>query len=127
MAVAGEAVHGEVLPGGCLDDALLGAGRELQDGVQAGRDAGDAHVGRPVGQGPGQGVAAAAVAEAGGADVAVVGAGGEELGEGELFEGADGASAAVGDDVGEEGGGSTIQPSRSPGARDLLAVPRWTT
>ncbi len=67
--------------------------------MQSGRDAGDADVGRPVGEGPYEGVPAAAVAQAGGADLAVVGAGGQELGEGELFHDADGHAAAVVDDV----------------------------
>jgi hypothetical protein len=85
-----------------LDHWLFGAGREAEDGVEAGCDAGDVDVGGVLGEGVDEGVPAAAVAQAGGADVAVVGAGGDELSE----------------------GGRTIQARRRPGARDLLAVPR---
>src|SRR5690606_9595421 len=81
MAEAPEAEHPEALPCRGPDHRLLGAGRKPEDGMQPRRDAGDPDVGGPGGQRLDQGVAAAAVAQAGRADVAVVGAGGEELGE----------------------------------------------
>src|SRR6266511_3337119 len=66
---------------------LVGAGRQLDHGVQAGGGAPNPQAGRVPGERAHQRVAAAPVAGTAGAQVAVVGAGGEQVREGELLQG----------------------------------------
>ena len=73
--------------GGTRDDVLLVvSGRQLDEGVEAGGDAGDPHPERVSFQRGHQPVSPAAIDEPRSPDVAVVGAGDDELGERELVD-----------------------------------------
>jgi len=79
----GEPVQGDGLPGSSLDDGTLGAGRQAQHRVQAGGDAGRHDVRGERGD---EAVTAGAVALAHTANVPVVVARVDEVGEGELVQ-----------------------------------------
>src|SRR6266540_3550810 len=86
LAVVGDAGDQEAAPGGLGDDGGLVDGGRLDVQVHAGGFAADGRLGQVVGQQLEQAVAAAPVAGTVAADVALVAAGGEQLGEGGLLE-----------------------------------------
>ena len=86
MAELGDPADGQAVPRRLPHDRGLGSGRELEDGLQPGRQAGEPDAGRPLGQGGDELVAAAAVAQPHRPHLAVVGARGDEFGQGQLVQ-----------------------------------------
>ena len=83
-----QALQGEAVADGVGDDAAFVPVGEVGDDVEPGGDPAHGHGGRLVGEYADEPVATSPVGEAGPADLSVVRSAGDELGEGELVDGA---------------------------------------
>ena len=118
----GQALDVDPGPPGTADHrALVGARGQLEHDVEAGGDATDAGAGEVGGERLQQGRALAPVVLAGGADVALEGAAGDQVGERPLLEA---RAAAVGHGPGGDDGGASSagkqQPAESEGGCEGL-------